>query len=180
MAKREWHLPSLVWGRWLACALIVFAQPGCAPEPPGSGDTGGAAGFGGGLSGGSGGAAGSMASGGAGGVCAGKPDNCLPLCEGGDCTCYCPSTGGRGSGGAGTGGVGTGGTGTGGVGPVCDSSCRLESANSPFCPAPAVSMICLPPLRPDLPAVMSGYGCTDAMTDMVRYCCPAQILGQCY
>jgi hypothetical protein len=41
MAKREWSFPSLVRSGWLASALIMFAQPGCDPEPPISGGSGG-------------------------------------------------------------------------------------------------------------------------------------------
>jgi len=79
MAKRERYFTLLVRALALAPALLILAQPGCAPESPSSGDSGGAAGAGaatGGATSGGTGTAGSAASGGdAGGGMGGVASN---------------------------------------------------------------------------------------------------------
>ncbi len=78
-------------------------QGGSAQAGASSGGTGGSSGKGG-SAGASAGASGSTSSGGSssggsspGDVCDGFPPSCIPLCEGGNCSCYCePGSGGSG------------------------------------------------------------------------------------
>jgi hypothetical protein len=60
------------------------------------------------------GTGGASGSGGSQGVCSGRPSTCFALCQGGECECYCPSSGGAGGSSTATGGNG-GITGTGGA-----------------------------------------------------------------
>lgn len=150
----------------VAILLIVFAavccsktsdkrgEAGTGDKDGGSGESsGGISGNVGGASGtsetgGTNGASGTQASSGSGGggtgeVCTDGQIGCYPLCEGGDCECYCESTGGAGGSGAsgsataGTGGsgeesgTGGGGAGSGGTGTV-DCNCT-RGGYAPVC-----------------------------------------------
>ena len=131
---------------WVVIAAAAAAA-GCGGDSESSSDGGG-------------GAAASVSSGGGGAVedvCAGQPDSCVEVCEGGSCDCVCEGQSGAGGqgtgasggeptggvGGAGTGGDPTGGAGgtggepTGGVGGAGTGGGPLGgSGGTPFCEDP--------------------------------------------